>query len=63
MRGAGDLDGDGDADLVFGNNMEQNRLYLTDGSGMFTDATVGPHSGPLDELGRGQGPALIPSYG
>jgi len=37
-----DLDGDGDLDAVTGNsgnNGEQSRLYLNDGSGIFTDAT------------------------
>jgi hypothetical protein len=40
----GDVDGDGDLDLVFGNcclpGSEQNRLYLNDGSGRYTDATA-----------------------
>jgi hypothetical protein len=35
----GDVDGDGDPDLVLGNS-GQNRLYLNDGSGTFTDATT-----------------------
>ncbi|MFK7996464.1 MAG: FG-GAP repeat domain-containing protein [Granulosicoccus sp.] len=36
----GDTDGDGDQDLIVGNSRgEQNRLYLNDGSGIFTDAT------------------------
>ncbi len=35
----GDVDGDGDLDLVFG-NFGQNRLYLNDGKGKFTDATA-----------------------
>ena len=34
----GDMDGDGDLDLVLGNG-GQNRLYLNNGSGAFTDAT------------------------
>ncbi|MEM7204524.1 MAG: VCBS repeat-containing protein [Planctomycetota bacterium] len=40
---AGDVDGDGDVDLVFGNWAalgQQNRLYLNDGSGRFVDATA-----------------------
>ena len=44
---AGDVDGDGDADLVCGNTNSspyayrgaQDRLYLNDGTGRFTDAT------------------------
>ncbi|MCA8977370.1 MAG: VCBS repeat-containing protein [Planctomycetes bacterium] len=37
----GDVDGDGDLDLVIGNiNSGQNRLYLNDGNGAFTDATA-----------------------
>jgi len=35
----GDVDGDGDLDLVLGNG-GQNRLYLNDGPGTFTDATA-----------------------
>ena len=35
----GDVDGDGDLDIVLG-NWGQNRLYLNDGTGSFTDATV-----------------------
>tara|TARA_R110002072_G_scaffold141664_3_gene286958 strand:- start:73683 stop:75314 length:1632 start_codon:yes stop_codon:yes gene_type:complete len=37
--GLGDLDGDGDMDLVLA-NYQQNRLYLNAGNGVFTDATV-----------------------
>ncbi len=40
----GDLDADGDLDALFGSGGvpggEQNRLYLNDGSGLFTDATA-----------------------
>ena len=36
----GDLDGDGDPDLVTGNSSDQqNRIYINDGSGVFTDET------------------------
>ena len=35
-----DVEGDGDPDLVFGNHQRQNRLYLNDGTGTFTDATA-----------------------
>lgn len=36
----GDVDGDGDIDLLIGNrDEEQNRLYLNDGTGRFVDAT------------------------
>ncbi|HEX6810299.1 MAG TPA: VCBS repeat-containing protein, partial [Planctomycetota bacterium] len=36
----GDVDGDGDLDLVFGNSFQQNRLYLNNGTGTFTDVTT-----------------------
>ncbi|MEM7200069.1 MAG: VCBS repeat-containing protein [Planctomycetota bacterium] len=37
----GDVDADGDIDLVFGNNFgDQDRLYVNDGSGAFTDVTA-----------------------
>lgn len=36
---AGDIDGDGDMDIVAGNNGEQSRIYLNNGTGYFTDAT------------------------
>ena len=35
----GDVDGDGDLDLVAGNNSGQaNRVYVNDGAGSFTDS-------------------------
>ena len=37
---AGDVDGDGDVDLVIG-NLGQDRLLLNDGTGVFVDATLG----------------------
>jgi len=42
----GDVDGDGDLDLVVGNDWEQNRLYLNDGDGTFDTIsyTFGPGS-------------------
>ena len=36
----GDVDGNGDLDLVFGNDGQQNRLYLNDGTGNFIEATA-----------------------
>ncbi len=39
----GDVDGDGDLDMVIGNRtrpVSQNRLYLNNGTGTFTDATA-----------------------
>ncbi len=43
----GDVDGDGDLDLVFGGSLWRttSRLYLNDGSGRFADVT-GTHIGP-----------------
>ena len=41
--GFGDLDGDGDQDLVLGNglaNQEQESIYINDGTGHFTDETA-----------------------
>jgi len=35
----GDVDGDGDLDIIFANADQQNRLYLNNGGGAFTDAT------------------------
>ena len=37
----GDLDGDGDLDLVFGNENMKNRLLFNNGSGVFTDGGAG----------------------
>ncbi len=36
----GDVDADGDADLMLGGGGSQTRLYLNDGSGVFQDATA-----------------------
>jgi hypothetical protein len=36
----GDVDGDGDVDLVFGNLRQQSRLFLNNGSAVFTDVTA-----------------------
>ena len=36
----GDVDGDGDPDLIAGNRGDRDRLYLNDGSGTFVDATA-----------------------
>ena len=36
----GDVDGDGDLDLVLGNRVRQSKLYLNDGQGTFTDVTA-----------------------
>ena len=42
---AGDVDGDGDLDIVTANvNKEQNRIYINDGTGHFTDETLNPDS-------------------
>jgi hypothetical protein len=39
--GAGDVDGDGDVDLVLGGNQGQPRLFLNGGAWSFTDGTIG----------------------
>ncbi|MEM7201665.1 MAG: VCBS repeat-containing protein [Planctomycetota bacterium] len=44
----GDVDGDGDPDLVVGNEYQRNRLFLNDGRGVFLDATAS--SVPPDRL-------------
>ena len=36
----GDVDSDGDLDMVLGNWSQQNRLYVNNGTGTFTDATA-----------------------
>jgi hypothetical protein len=44
---AGDLDGDGDVDVVVANDLAQNWVYLNDGIGQFTPAwPVGPEVEP-----------------
>ncbi|UCD85398.1 MAG: VCBS repeat-containing protein, partial [Deltaproteobacteria bacterium] len=42
----GDVDGDCDLDIFIANDFYQNRLYLNDGSGNFTDGTI--YSLPID---------------
>ena len=37
---AGDVDGDGAIDLVFGNEQDRDRIYIGDGRGVFTDETA-----------------------
>ncbi len=44
----GDVDGDGDLDLAVANRRSQNRLWLNDGSGIFTDVTASQL--PVDTL-------------
>ena len=36
----GDVDGDGDPDMVFANSLQQNRLYVNDSTGTYADATA-----------------------
>ncbi|MCA8942757.1 MAG: VCBS repeat-containing protein, partial [Planctomycetes bacterium] len=36
----GDVDGDSDLDMVLGNRGQQNRLYVNDGTGTFSDVTT-----------------------
>ncbi|MEM7203346.1 MAG: VCBS repeat-containing protein [Planctomycetota bacterium] len=44
----GDVDGDGDLDLLLGVRQMQHRLYLNDGAGHFTDGTAGRLPGSVD---------------
>ncbi|MBK8097454.1 MAG: VCBS repeat-containing protein [Planctomycetes bacterium] len=44
---AGDVDGDGDVDLVVANDNVANQLLFNDGRGRFTDATAGRLTTPL----------------
>ncbi len=37
----GDVDGDGDLDVIFGSRSGRSRLHLNDGEGFFSDASVG----------------------
>ncbi|NNF04471.1 MAG: hypothetical protein HKN17_08390, partial [Rhodothermales bacterium] len=47
---SGDLDGDGDVDLVFVGNYSVNRVYLNDGTGAFSAGmTFGPSDNPRFE--------------
>lgn len=52
----GDVDGDGDLDLFFGEDKETSRLYVNDGKGTFQHAS--PDALPTDALGAG-----IPAFG
>ena len=49
----GDVDGDGDLDLVLVNSAYRNRLYLNDGKGRFTDVSASqmPRGGPHNTVG------------
>ena len=54
---AGDVDGDGDADLILAHgalrsNGHQIRLYLNDGKGKFSDATLGRMPARLDNVSQ-----------
>ena len=44
---SGDVDGDGDIDLVIANDNSPNQLFLNDGRGRFTDATAGRLTTPM----------------
>ncbi len=47
----GDVDGDGYLDMVVGNFLGQNKLYLNDGTGTFTDATSSRMPADKDNTG------------
>lgn len=61
---AGDLDGDGDLDVVVGNDGEANLLWLSDGAGVFTRgqtlaARTSPALAVADFTGNGAGDLLL----
>ncbi|MCA8949997.1 MAG: VCBS repeat-containing protein [Planctomycetes bacterium] len=45
----GDVDGDGDVDLIAGNDHADNQLLLNDGRGLFVDATAGRLTTPAPQ--------------
>ena len=62
---AGDLDGDGDVDVVVANDMAENWVYLNDGTGRFAPAwPVGPEIEPTrSEFGEPQGSTIAVAVG
>ena len=61
----GDVDGDGDLDLVAGNaSGEANRVYINDGAGSFTEANrvyVNDGAGNFTDSGQSLGSSLTQS--